>query len=166
MGYRYRWLLILHRSSHLHHQTPSAGSRPPTQRETGLVWWHGHRVPGSRVGINQVGGDHHRSPERALCSPGTTPPSQPPSATSERCHAPHAASTSDQAWPKLTRRGPGVGGRGLRNNAGASLAERWQIKGRVSWPLLQSDIEVSLDEESPGQLLFVCLLFKWIRTDI
>lgn len=33
--------------------------------------------------------------------------------------------------------------------------ERWQIKGRVSLPLLQSDIKIRLDEKCLGLLLFV-----------
>lgn len=42
--------------------------------------------------------------------------------------------------------------------------ERWQIKGRVSPPLLQSNIKISLDEKSLGLLLFDCFLNEFILT--
>ena len=77
--------------------------------------------PRSTAGVHQVEGEHHGSPERALRSPGATPPSRPPSATSERRHrTPRAAPTSDQARPTLTHQGPCASGWGLRNNAGTS----------------------------------------------
>lgn len=44
--------------------------------------------------------------------------------------------------------------------------ERQQITGKVSRSLRQSDIEINLDKRSSVLLLFVCLLFKWIHTDI
>lgn len=81
--------------------------------------------PCSRAGVNQVEGDHRRSQSKPHARQVPTPPSQPPGASSERHRAPCTASTSDQARPKLTHQGPCVSGRGLRNNAAASLAERY-----------------------------------------
>lgn len=104
----------------------SVGSRPPRRKER-QAQFGGVAIasPCSRDGVKQVEGDHHRSPEQALCLPGATP-----TITTTWCHFRETSCTMHcfylrPSTAQTTHRGPCAGRRELRNDAGTSLAERY-----------------------------------------